>query len=81
MLNKKIMLSYAIQIIMSFCSLVMGLLAFFDQIFLNVTFLLVAVTFLIIGFNYYTLKDERRMSYLYFVLAFILIILNIFRVI
>jgi hypothetical protein len=81
MLNKKIMFSYAMQIILSFCSLVMGLLTFFEQIFLNVTLLLIAVTFLVIGFNYYTIKFEKKLAYVYFLMAIILILLNFFRVI
>lgn len=81
MLKKEIVLSYVIQIILSFSTLVMGLIAFFDVIFLNVTLMLISFTFITIGFNYYTINKEKLMAALYFLFAIVLWLLMIFKVV
>jgi hypothetical protein len=81
MLNKKIAFSYVVQILFSLAALVTTFLSYYDELWIDVTILLVSATFFIIGYNYYTLKNEKKMALVYFLLSIGLIILMLFRVI
>lgn len=80
MLKKQIILSYAIQVIFSFAALVTTLLSYFDKIWLDATLWLIALSFITIAFNYYSIKNYKLMALFYFVMGLLIIILKLIKV-
>lgn len=80
MLKKDIMLSYVVQILFSFSALVTTFLSYYDQLWMDVTLLLISATFITIGFNYYTIKNEKKMALIYFIMAVLVLVLQFTKV-
>lgn len=80
MFKKKMATSYIVQLVLSFLALITTFLSYYDKIWLDVTFILISSVFITIGFNYYTIKNEKKMALFYFVLSIATILLLLFKV-
>lgn len=80
MFKKEIVLSYIIQVIFSVASLISFGLSYFNPLFFDIALLLMSVAFILISFNYYTIKDERKMAIMYLSFPLLILVLKLLKV-
>lgn len=79
-MKRNINFGYALQIILSFVALLFGISTIAIGDFMYVSQAFIALTFMVMGFNYYTIMNKTKEAMIFFLMGVVIMAITLAKV-